>query len=67
MPNSRSAAKKSAAAVHHENNEVGNDDFNKMMDKKLNKFKPSIISELIENVEILIQSKFQNILQEYKN
>ena len=38
-----------------------------MMDKKLNEFKSSIISELIKNMELLIQSEFQNIIQEYKN
>ena len=52
MPNSRSATKKSAATVHGDNNEVSNDDFNTMMDKKLNEFKSSIISELIENIKV---------------
>ena len=37
------------------------------MDKKLNEFKSSIISELIENMKVLIQSEFQNIIQKYKN
>ena len=37
------------------------------MDKKLNEFKSSIISELIENMKVLIHSEFQNIMQEYKN
>ena len=55
MPNNRSAANKSAAAVHDDNNEVSNDDFNTMMDKKLNEFKSSIISELIEKMKDLIQ------------
>ena len=65
MPISHSAAKKSAVAVHDDNNEVSaNDDFNTMMGKKLNEFKSSIISELTEKV--LNQSKFQNI-EEYKN
>ena len=65
MPISRSAAKKSAVAVHDDNNEVSaNDDFNTMMGKKLNEFKSSIISELTEKV--LNQSKFQNI-EEYKS
>ena len=67
MPNSRSATKKSAAAVHDDNNEVSNDDFNTMMGKKLNEFKSSIISELIENMEFLIQSEFRNTTQKYKN
>ena len=67
MPNSRSATKKSAAAVHDDNNEVSNDDFNTMMDKKLNEFKSSIISELIENMKVLIQSEFQNTIQKYQN
>ena len=67
MPNSRSAAKKSAAAIHDDNNEISNDDFNTMMDKKLNEFKSSIISELIKNMKVLIQSEFQNIIQRYKN
>ena len=67
MSNSRSAAKKSAAAVHEYNNEVSNDDFNTMMDKKLNEFKSSIMSELIKNMKVLIQSEFQNVIQEYKN
>ena len=67
MPSSRSATKKSAAAVHDDNNEVRNDDFNTMMDKKLNEFKSSIISELIKNMKVLIQSEFQNIIQRYKN
>ena len=67
MPNSRSATKKSAAAVHDDNNEVSNDDFNTMMDKKLNEFKSSIISELIENIKVLIQSEFQNTIQKYQN
>ena len=31
MPDSHSATKKSAAAVHDDNNEVSNDDFNIMM------------------------------------
>ena len=34
MPNSRSATKKSAAAVQNDNNELSNDDFNTMMDKR---------------------------------
>ena len=34
MPNCHSATKKSAAAVHDDNNEVSNADFNTMMDKK---------------------------------
>ena len=38
-----------------------------MMDKKLNEFKSSIITELIKNTELLIQSEFQNIMQEHKN
>ena len=66
MPNSRPAAKKSAAAFQDDSNEVSNDDFNLMMAKKLNKFKSSIISDLIENMEVLI-SEFQNIIQKYKN
>ena len=37
------------------------------MDKKLNEFKSSIISELIENMKVLIQSEFQNIIQKYMN
>ena len=67
MPNSRLATKKSAAAVHDDSNEVSNDDFNTMMDKKLNEFKSSIISELIENIKVLIQSEFQNTIQKYQN
>ena len=43
VPNRRSAAKESAAAAHNDNNKVSNDDFNTMMDKKLNEFKSSII------------------------
>ena len=50
MPKSFLATKKSAATVHDGNNEVSNDDFNTMVDKKLNKFKSSITSELIENI-----------------
>ena len=67
MPNSRSATKKSAAAVHDDNNEVSNDDLNTMMDKKLNEFKPSIITEITENMKVLIQSEFQNTIQNYKS
>ena len=67
MPSSRSATKKSAAAVHDGNNEVRNDDFNTMMDKKLNEFKSSIISELIKNMKVLIQSEFQYTIQKYQN
>ena len=67
MSNSRSATKKSAAAVHDDNNKVSNDDFNTMMDKKLNEFKFSIISELIESTKVLIQSEFQNTIQKYKS
>ena len=37
------------------------------MDKKLNEFKSSIISELIENIKVLIQSEFQNTIQKYQN
>ena len=40
MPNSRLATKKSAAAVRDDNNEVSNDDFNTMMDKKLKNSNP---------------------------
>ena len=67
MPNSRSTAKESAVAAHDDNNEVSNDDFNTMMDKKLNEFESSIISQLTENMKVLIQLQFQNIIQEYKN
>ena len=67
MPNSLSATKKSAAAIHDDNNEVSNDDFNMMMGKKLNEFKSSIISELIENMKVLIQPEFQNTIQKYKS
>ena len=38
-----------------------------MMDRKLNEFKSSIISELTKNMKVLIQSEFQNIIQEYKS
>ena len=38
-----------------------------MMNKKLNEFKSSIISELIENMKVLIQSEFQNTIQKYQN
>ena len=67
MPSSRSATKKSVAAVHDDNNEVRNDDFNTMMDKELNEFKSSIISELIKNMKVLIQSEFQYTIQKYQN
>ena len=67
MPNSRSTTKKSAAAVHDGNNEVSNDDLNTMMDKKLNEFKPSIITEITESMKVLIQSEFQNTIQNYKS
>ena len=68
MLNSCSAAKSSAAAVHDGDNEVSNDDFNKMMYKKeVNEFKSSIISVLVEYMKVLIQSEFQNITQKYKN
>ena len=48
-------------------NEVSIDHFNTMMDRKLNEFKSSIISELTKNMKVLIQSEFQNIIQEYKS
>ena len=67
MPSSRSATKKSAAPIHDDNKEASNDDFNTMKDKKLNEFKSSIISELIENMKVLIQSEFQNTVQKYQN
>ena len=67
MPNSRSATKKSAATVYDDNNEVSNDDFNTMMDKKLNEFKSFIIIEVIENIKVLMQSEFQNTIQKYQN
>ena len=67
IPNKTKGPSCSATAVHDDNNEVSNDDFNTMMDKKLNEFKSSIISELIENMKVLIHSEFQNIMQEYKN
>ena len=38
-----------------------------MMDKKLNEFKSSIISGLIKNMKVLIQSEFQYTIQKYKN
>ena len=38
-----------------------------MMNKKLNEFKSSIISELIENMKVLIQPEFQNTIQKYKS
>ena len=40
--------------------------FSAMMNKTLNEFKSSIISEFIKNIEPLIQSEPQNIMQEYK-
>ena len=58
MSTSRSATKKSAVAVHDDKNEFSSDDFNTMMDKKLNQLKSSMIGELIENMKVLIQSKF---------
>ena len=64
IPNSRSSAKKSAAAPDDNNSEVSNYDFNAMMDKE---FISSVISELTENMKILIQLEFQNIIQECKN
>ena len=54
-------------SFHDDNNEVSNVDFNTMMDKKLNEFKSSIISELIKNMKALIQSEFQYTIQKYKN
>ena len=54
-------------SFHDDNNEVSNVNFNTMMDKKLNEFKSSIISELIKNMKALIQSEFQNTIQKYKN
>ena len=54
-------------SFHDDNNEVSNVHFNTMMDKKLNEFKFSIISELIKNMKALIQSEFQNTIQKYKN
>ena len=59
MPNSRSAAKKSVASFHDDNNEVSNDGFNRTVDKKLNELKSFIISELIENMTLLIQWNFK--------
>ena len=38
-----------------------------MMDKKLNEFKSFIISELIKNMKVLIQSEFENVMQKCKN
>ena len=38
-----------------------------MMDKKLNEFKSFIISELIKNMKVLIQSEFENVIQKCKN
>ena len=63
MPDSCSAAKKSAVAVHYDNIEVSNGDFNSMMDKKLNESKSSIISELIKNMKNTIQ-KYKSQLEE---
>ena len=54
-------------SFHDDNNEVSNVDFNTMMDKKLNEFKSSIISELIKNMKVLIQSEFQYTIQKHKN
>ena len=51
----------------NDNNEVRNYNFNTMMDKKLNKFKSSIIKELTKNMKVLIQSEFENFIQKYKN
>ena len=59
MPNSRRSAAKKSVAVHDKNNEGSNDDFNTIMNKKLNEF--------IKNVKVLIQWEFQNIIHEYKN
>lgn len=59
--------KKSAAVVHYGNSYVSNADINTKMDEKLNKFKSSRISELIENMKDLIQPGFQNSIQMYKN
>ena len=55
MPSSRSADKKLLAAVHEDNSEVSNNGTNTVMDKKLNEFKSSIISEHIENMKVLFQ------------
>ena len=57
----------SMISFHDDNNEVSNVDFNTMMDKKLNEFKSSIISELIKNMKVLIQSEFWYTIQKYKN
>ena len=38
-----------------------------MMDKKLYKFKSSIIKELTKNMKVLIQAEFENFIQKYKN
>ena len=57
----------SAAAVHDDKNEVSNDDFNTIGVKKLNEFKSSTISELMENMKVLIQSEYQNTMQKYEN
>ena len=59
MPKSGSAAKKSVASFHDDNNEVSNDGFNTTVDKKLNELKSFIISELIENMTLLIQWNFK--------
>ena len=48
IPNSRSSAKKSAAAPDDNNSEVSNYDFNAMMDKE---FISSVISELTKNMK----------------
>ena len=53
---------------------VNNDDFKlvmvtlirAVMDKRLNKFKSSIISQLTEDMKILTQSEFKNIIQDLK-
>ena len=57
----------SADAAHDENNEISNDDFNTMMDKKLSEVQSSTISGLTKNWKLLTQSEFQNIIKEYKN
>ena len=59
---SHSGAKISAAAAHDDNNKVSKDDFNTMMDRKLNEFKSSTISELTKNMNPVRISKYYTIV-----
>ena len=66
MPNTRKNVDNIDAPLG-ENTEDSTNDFNMIMDKKFERFKTYIISELTESVKHIIQTEIHGILKGYKD